>query len=112
VDKDKRRIFSDFSFPGQHPSACRFLRPDGDLLRCMIHHDSPVQCKFYRCVVMRVSDARGLLLGTVRGTLDLHSADPGLRAVWEEVVRGRPRSDAEAEPWIVAYLKEKGYRVE
>jgi hypothetical protein len=112
VDEDKRRIYSDFSFPGQHPSACPFLRPDGDLLRCTIHHDSPVQCKFYRCVVMRVSDARGLLLGTVRGTLDLHSADPGLRAEWEEVVRGRPRSDAEAEPWIVAYLKEKGYRVE
>ena len=61
---------------------------------------------------MRVSDAHGLLLGTVRGTLDLHSDDPGLRAVWEEVVRKRPKEDAEAEPWIAAFLKEKGYWIE
>ena len=59
VDEDKRTIFSDRSFPDQHPSACRFLRPDGDLLRCTIHRDSPAQCKFYRCVVMRVSDSHG-----------------------------------------------------
>lgn len=112
VDEDKRTIFMDFSFPGQNPAACRFLRPDGDLLRCTIHRDSPAQCKFYRCVVMRVADAHGLLIGTVRGTLDLHSDDPGLRAVWEEVVRRRPKSDEEAEPWIAAFLKERGYRVD
>jgi len=112
VDADKRRIFADFSFPELHPAACRFLRPDGDLLRCTIHRDSPAQCKFYRCVVMRVLDPAGVLLGTVRGTLDLHSDDPGLRAVWEEVMRRRPTPDAEAEPWIAAFLQEKGYRVE
>ena len=112
VDEDKHAIFSDFSFPAQHPAACRFLRPDGDLLRCTIHRDSPPQCKFYRCVVMRVSDARGLLLGTVQGTLNLHSDDPGLRAVWEEVRRRRPEDDCEAEPWIAAFLREKGYRVD
>jgi len=112
VDEDKRTIFSDFTFPKRHPAACPFLRPDGNLLRCTIHRDSPVQCKFYRCVVMRVSDAHGLLLGTVRGTLDLHSDDPGLRAVWEKVVRKRPKEDTEAEQWIAAFLKEKGYLVE
>ncbi len=112
VDEDKRRIFSDFSFPDQHPAACRFLRPDGTLLRCTIHRDSPVQCKFYRCVVMRVSDARGRLLGTVRGTLDLHADDSGLRAVWDEVVRMRPKDDTEAEPWIASFLQERGYRVD
>jgi Fe-S-cluster containining protein len=112
VDLDKRMIFSDFSFPEKHPAACRFLRPDGDLLRCTIHRDSPAQCKFYRCIVMRVSDARGVRLGTVRGTLDLHSEDRGLRAVWEEIVRMRPKDDAEAEPWIAAFLQDKGYRVE
>jgi hypothetical protein len=112
VDNDKRTIFSDFSFPIKHPTACRFLRPEGNLLRCTIHRDSPAQCKFFRCVVMRVLDTRGLLLGTVRGTLDLHSSDPGLRAVWEEVVRIRPKDDAEAEPWIASFLQGKGYRVE
>jgi Fe-S-cluster containining protein len=112
IDEDKRTIFMDFAFPEQNPTACRFLRPDGDLLRCTIHRDSPVQCKFYRCVVMRVSDASGMLIGTVRGTLDLHSDDPGLRAVWEELVRKRPKDDGEAEPWIAWFLQEKGYQVE
>jgi Fe-S-cluster containining protein len=112
VDEDKRMIFSDFSYPERNPTACPFLRPDGDLLRCTIHRDSPVQCKFYRCVVMRVSDSRGLLLGTVRGTLDLHSDDQALRAVWEEIVRRRPKADEEAEPWIAAFLQEIGYLVD
>jgi Fe-S-cluster containining protein len=112
IDEDKRTIFSDSSFSERNPQACRFLRPDGNLLRCTIHRDSPVQCKMYRCVVMRVSDAGGNLLGTVRGTLDLHANDPGLRAVWDEVVRKRPKNDRDAEPWIAAFLREKGYRVD
>ena len=33
VDDDKREIFLDYSFPDAHPSACRFLRPDGDRIR-------------------------------------------------------------------------------
>jgi Fe-S-cluster containining protein len=111
VDEDKRRIFADTSFPEAHPSACRFLRPDGDLLRCTIHRDSPVQCKFYRCIVMEVSDADGTLLGTVRGTLALHSEDRKLRACWDEIERKRPQDDAEAELWIVAFLTGRGYRV-
>lgn len=111
VDEDKRRIFADHSFPDAHPSACRFLRPDGDQLRCTIHRDSPAQCKFYRCVVMRVSDPSGRLLGMVRGTLDLHSDDPDLLALWDRIVRDRPKSDDEAEPWIAAFLVKKGYRV-
>ena len=113
LDEDKRRIFVDHSFPDAHPSACRFLRPDGDLLRCTIHRDSPAQCKFYRCVVMRISDRSGKPAGTVRGTLDLHSDDPDLRHIWDnEITRKRPKSDAEAEPWIAAFLAEKGYRVQ
>jgi hypothetical protein len=112
VDEDKHTIFEDFSFPERNPTACRFLRPEGNLLRCTIHRDSPAQCKFYRCVVMRVSDVSGLLLGTVRGTLDLHSDDTGLRAVWEEVVQRRPKDDSEAELWIASFLQEQGYRVD
>ena len=112
VDADKRTLFTDFSFPEQNPSACRFLRPDGDQLRCTIHRDSPAQCKFYRCVVMQVSDTRGVLIGTVRGTLDLHTDDPALRALWEEVMRKRPVDDREAEGWIAAFLRKNGYTVE
>ena len=46
IDEDKRGIFLDRTFPDQHPHACRFLRPDGALLRCTIHRDSPAQCKY------------------------------------------------------------------
>lgn len=112
IDEDKREIFSDSTFPERHPQACRFLRPDGDLIRCTIHRDSPAQCKFYRCVAMRVAGPDGTPLGYVTGTLALHSDDPALRAVWDELERGRPRSDAEAEPWIAAFLTRNGYRVE
>jgi Fe-S-cluster containining protein len=111
VDNDKQQIFSDFSFPTAHPSACRFLRPDGDLLRCTIHRDSPAQCKFYRCVVMRISDTSGTCLGQVTGTLALYTDDKNLRKVWEEMEHLRPKSDNDAEPWIATYLKEKGYRI-
>jgi hypothetical protein len=63
-------------------------------------------------VVMRVLDPQGELLGTVRGTLGLHTDDPTLRALGEEMVRKRPNADADAEPWIAAFLTAKGYRVE
>ncbi len=112
VDEDKRTLFADFSFPETHPSACRFLRPDGDLLRCTIHRESPPQCKFYRCVVMQVKDTSGTLIGTIRGTLDLHSDNPELRALWEQVRRKRPGDDDAAEAWIAGFLVRNGYCVE
>ena len=112
IDEDKREIFRDHTFPDTHPHACRFLRPDGDLLRCTIHRDSPPQCKFYRCVAMRVSDEDGRSLGYVTGALALHSDDKWLRSAWDEAERRRPRADEEAEPWIAAFLREKGFRVE
>ena len=111
VDEDKRRIFSDFSFPQAHPTACRFLRPDGDLISCTIHRDSPAQCKFYRCVVMRISNASGRPIGHVTGTLALHSDDPDLQAIWDEIQQDRPKSDEDAEPWIFAFLNNRGYRI-
>ena len=112
VDEDKREIFRDHSFPDHHPHACRFLRPDGTLLRCTIHRDSPAQCKFYRCVAMGISDPSGKQLGYITGALALHSEDPALRRVWEDVERMRPRSDDQAEPWIATFLREKGYGID
>jgi Fe-S-cluster containining protein len=112
IDEDKRHLFIDHTFPDQHPAACRFLRQDEELCRCTIHRDSPVQCKFYRCVILRVLDQKGEVIGTVRGTLGLHTDDAGLRAIQEEIERNRPKSDADAEPWIAAFLTRKGYRVE
>jgi Fe-S-cluster containining protein len=111
IDDDKRGIFQDHTFPDQHPAACRFLRHDGDRIRCTIHETSPAQCKFYRCVVMRVLDSQGVLLGTVKGTLDLHSDDPGLRAVWEMAEREISGVD-DREERLQQYLKTHGYRVE
>jgi len=111
IDEDKRHLVSDTSIQQIQPAACRFLKPDSGLVRCTIHRDSPAQCKFYRCVVMRISDASGLPLGHVTGTLALHTEDPGLLATWDNVVQDRPKTDEEAEPWIAAYLKKRGYRV-
>ena len=112
VDDDKKEIFSDHTFPDQHPSACRFLRPDGSRIICTIHRDSPPQCKFYRCVVMRIFNEKGVDIGTVRGTFSLHSDDPVLRSVWEEACQKIPESDPDSEIRVQVYLEEHGYRVE
>jgi len=112
IDDDKHQIFLDHSFSDQHPAACRFLRPEGNLIRCVIHETSPGQCKYYRCVVMRIFDSHGNLIGTVTGNLSLHSDDPLLRGVWEEAERGISHLSVDAEIWLQKYLEDKGYRVE
>jgi Fe-S-cluster containining protein len=112
IDEDKRGIFSDHSFPDLHPHACPFLRPDGDLVRCTIHRDSPAQCKYYRCVVMRISDPARTQLGYVTGNLSLHADDPGLRAVWEEAERAIPHRHPDAECLFRQVLEAHGFQVE
>ena len=112
IDDDKHQIFLDHSFSDQHPAACRFLRPEGNLIRCVIHEKRPGQCKYYRCVVMRIFDSHGNLIGTVTGNLSLHSDDPLLRGVWEEAERGISHLSVDAEIWLQKYLEDKGYRVE
>jgi Fe-S-cluster containining protein len=111
IDEDKREIFCDRSFPENHLHACRFLRPDGNLLRCTIHRDSPAQCKFYRCVIMRIADPGGNVLGVVTGTLHLHSDDRMLRAIWEVGEKNIPESSPDAEERLHRYLVESGYLV-
>ena len=112
VDKDKREIFLDHTFPDQQPSACRFLRPDGDRIRCTIHETSPSQCKSYRCVVMRIFDSSGNLVGNVTGTLSLHSDDPVLRSVWEAAEREISLAAVDREELLQRYLETHGYSVE
>jgi len=112
IDEDKRAIFSDRLWIDQHPTACRFLRPDGDLIRCTIHGTSPAQCKYYRCVVMRVFDGAGTLVGTVTGNLSLHSDDREIRQCWEEAERKISHIAADAEIRFQQALEAHGYRVE
>jgi Fe-S-cluster containining protein len=112
VDEDKREIFKDRTFPDKHPSACRFLRPEGNLIRCTIHKSSPCQCKFYRCVVMKVFNKEGDRIGFVNGNLSLHSEDSDLKAVWEGACKRVPESADDAEMQLQHFLEAKGYRVE
>nr|WP_292424605.1 YkgJ family cysteine cluster protein [Methanoregula sp.] len=112
IDEDKRELFCDHTFPDEHPHACRFLRPDGNLLRCTIHGDSPAQCKFYRCVIMRITDPAGNPLGTVTGTFNLHSDDTVLRTIWEHAEKIIPESLLDAEERRREYLTAHGYQVE
>jgi hypothetical protein len=112
IDDDKHQIFLDHTFPDQHPTACRFLRPEGDLIRCVIHDSSPGQCKYYRCIVMRIFDTHGNLTGTVTGNLSLHSNDAVLRGLWEAEERRISQLSGDAEIWLQKYLEENGFRVE
>jgi Fe-S-cluster containining protein len=112
VDEDREEIFSDHTFPDQHPSACRFLRPDGNRRVCTIHRDSPPQCKFYRCVIMRIFNENGVNTGIVTGNFSLHSDDPGLRSTWEEACQKIPESNRDSESRVKIFLENHGYRVE
>jgi len=112
IDEDKHHLFLDHTFPDQHPAACRFLRPDGDRIRCVIHDSSPCQCKYYRCVIMRIFDSQGCLIGTVTGNLSLHSNDAVLRGLWEAEERRISHLSADEEIWLQKYLESKGFRVE
>ena len=111
IDPDKRHLFSDYSWIDLHPAACRFLRPDGEHIRCTIHRDSPPQCKFYRCVVMRIKGNDGRIIGTITGTLALHSDDPALRSVYDAGMADIRETDPDSENQLEAILTEKGYRV-
>jgi len=112
VDEDKRGIFSDTTWSEEHPTACRFLRPEGNHIRCTIHETSPAQCKYYRCVVMRVFNREGTILGTVTGNLSLHSDNRELRECWEKAERTISHLSADAETRFQQVLEDHGYRVE
>jgi hypothetical protein len=112
VDGDKQDLFLDESWISRHPRACRFLRPRGEQVLCTIHGTSPVQCKFYRCVVMRICDRGGAPLGKVTGTLALHSEDMALRETWEKALAGVPEGCADTEERLRRALEASGYRVE
>jgi hypothetical protein len=109
VDDDKRELFLDRTWIDKHPSACRFLRPTGDRIVCTIHETSAAQCKFYRCIVFRVYSHEKKLLGTVTGTLALHTDDRQLQSVWERGDRIIPWDSPDVEDRIAAYLQENGY---
>ncbi len=111
VDPDKRELFLDESWISRHPQACRFLRPSGEHILCTIHQTSPIQCRFYRCVVMRIQDRSGTLAGKVTGTLALHSDDPALRETWEKALQEIPEGSDDAEEHLRRVLEARGYRV-
>jgi hypothetical protein len=112
VDEDKRDLFLDTTWIEEHPSACRFLRPSGERIVCTIHKTSAAQCKFYRCVVFRVYSRERKFLGTVTGTLALHTEDKELQAAWERGGRVIPWDSPDVEDRIAAYLVENGYFLE
>ncbi|MDD1676697.1 MAG: hypothetical protein LUQ40_03055, partial [Methanomicrobiales archaeon] len=83
IDDDKRELYGDRTWIGAHPSACPFLRRVEDCGICTIHATSPVQCKAYRCTVLRILSPDGSIRGVITGTLALHTDDRALREEWE-----------------------------
>jgi len=109
IDEDKRHLFSDQSWIRKHPSACPFLRPSGSRIVCTIHQTNPVQCKAYRCVIIRIRSYDGRDLGYVTGPLALHSDDPALREEWRHVEPLLSSSPGDPEECIISSLVRKGY---
>lgn len=109
IDRDKRHLFSDQSWIRKHPSACPFLRPSDNRIVCTIHETSPVQCKAYRCVIIRIRSHDGKELGYVTGTLSLHSDDPTLMEDWRCIEPLLSAFPGDAEERITSVLIKKGY---
>jgi hypothetical protein len=112
IDEDKQDLFLDTTWIQEHPSACRFLRPSGERIVCTVHETSAAQCKFYRCVVFRVYSRERKYLGTVTGTLALHTENKELQSAWERGDRVIPWESPDVEDRIAAYLVENGYILE
>lgn len=109
IDEDKRHLFSDDTWIKKHPSACQFLRPTGEKIVCTIHETSPVQCKAYRCVIIRICSQDGIARGYVTGTLALHSDNPALKEDWRSIEGFITAFPEKAEDLITEILMEKGY---
>jgi hypothetical protein len=113
VDEDKRILFLEKSWIAKHPRACRFLRPAGNSrIVCTIHETSAVQCKFYRCIVMKIFSQGGNYLGTITGNHSLHTEDASLKETWESADRDIPWNSPDVEEWIATFFRNKGYIVE
>ena len=110
IDEDKKELFSDQSWIRDHPSACPFLRPSGDMIVCTIHESSPVQCKSYRCTAFRILSPKGQVIGRVTGELNLHTGDPNLRFVWDDLITHTPGSREKSEDMLRSLLEERGYQ--
>ena len=109
IDEDKRELFSDRSWIHDHPSACPFLRPSGDVIICTIHESSPVQCKSYRCTAFRISSPKGDVIGRVTGELNLHTDDPKLRFAWDDLTTRIPGLQEISEDMLRRFLEDRGY---
>jgi hypothetical protein len=113
VDEDKRMLFLETGWIAKHPRACRFLRPaGGSRIVCTIHETIAVQCKFYRCTVMKIFSPGGDYLGKINGNLSLHTDDKSLKKTWESADREIPWNSAGVEAWIAGFLRKNGYSVE
>jgi len=113
VDEDKRALFLEKSWIGKHPRACRFLRPAGDSrIICTVHGTSAVQCKFYRCTVLKIFSPDGEYLGKITGNISLHTGDARLKNIWESADREIPWKSPGVEDWIATFFRDMGYIVE
>jgi Fe-S-cluster containining protein len=111
IDEDKRILFEDHTWIDRYPAACPFLRPKGNRRVCTIHEMSPLQCKAYRCVVFRILAQDGRQVGTITGTLNLHTEDPDLRQIWEGHEWMISHAEPETEEQIGRLFESRGYRV-
>ena len=111
VDGDKRDLFADRAWIDSQPSACPFLRRVENRGICTIHETSPVQCKTYRCTVLRILSNDGSVRGLITGTLALHTDDAILREEWERAQASIVWGAHDTEEQIARYFVLRGYRI-
>jgi len=113
VDRDKEDLFRGGT-TGKPTLACPFLRTRGNgEVICSVHESRPDLCRHYSCFRILVLDATGRRTGRVMdGTRYLVTADPHLRAIWEDEIRDLDISDEMAwEASAGEILTRHGFRV-
>jgi hypothetical protein len=61
---------------------------------------------------MRVLSSTGEQVGTITGTLALHSEDPAIRAAYDDALRVIRDTDPEAEERLQEFLISRGFEIQ
>ncbi len=115
VEGEHFDLYSDQGFRPPSSRWCPFLRPVAGTEEyiCTVHTSRPQICRAFTCCTMRIYDAEGRAVGSVKGRRSLSTSDAALRDCWESGISSIATDDDDS--WreqVRAILRDRGYRAD